>query len=118
MTDEIFTLAKLDADEFPRKPESLDLAEMARESLIEFLPELKKYDIKLKLNIPEEKNCLVMADRLSIIRIIGNIIKNTVHYGKEGKVLGIELIETAHEYQLLIWDQGPGYLKGGSWEHI
>src|SRR5699024_11485691 len=37
-----------------------------------------------------------------------NLIKNAVHYGKDGKVLGIELTETTNDFQLLIWDQGSG----------
>ena len=49
-----------------------------------------------------------MADHQSLIRIIGNLIKNAVHYGKDGKVLGIELTETTNDFQLLIWDQGSG----------
>ncbi|WP_091742388.1 sensor histidine kinase [Marininema mesophilum] len=107
---EIFTMAKLDADEMPIKPEPLDFAEMARETLIEFLPDLKKHGIELKVSMPD-KNCLIMADRLSLMRIIRNIIRNAVHYGQAGKVLGMVLTETAHEYQLLVWDQGPGIDK-------
>lgn len=107
LIDEIFTMAKLDADEIPLKIESLDFAEIVRESLIEFLPEIKKHDLELKVIIPEEKY-MITADRLSLMRIIGNIVKNAIHYGKRGKTLGIELTEKADEYQLLIWDQGPG----------
>ncbi|MGG3798371.1 sensor histidine kinase [Metabacillus fastidiosus] len=110
LIEEIFDMAKLDADEIPLKEESLDLAEIAREALIEFLPELKNEHMELHISIPE-KNCYVIADRLSLIRIIHNIIKNALEYGKDGKILGIELIEKANEYQLLIWDQGPGISK-------
>ena len=47
-------MAKLDADEFHIKKESLDFAEITRESLIEFLPELKKHNIELQVQIPEK----------------------------------------------------------------
>ncbi|WP_044641207.1 sensor histidine kinase [Risungbinella massiliensis] len=107
LIDEIFTMAKLDADEMPLKVELLDLAEMARETVIEFLPEMGKQEMEFKVNIPE-KNCYINADRLSLQRIIGNLMKNAIYYGKEGKLLGIQLIESDHEYQLFIWDQGPG----------
>ncbi|MGG3892078.1 sensor histidine kinase [Metabacillus fastidiosus] len=110
LIEEIFDMAKLDADEMPLKEEPLDLAEVARESLIEFLPELKNEHVELHISIPE-KNCYVIADRLSLIRIIHNIIKNALEYGKDGKMLGIQIIEKANEYQLLIWDQGPGIPK-------
>lgn len=107
LIDEIFNMAKLDANEVQLKTEFFDLAEVARETLIDFLPELKKHDIDLNVQLPEKK-CFVIADRLSLIRVIENIVRNGIHYGKEGKVLGIELTESEHEYQLLIWDQGPG----------
>ncbi|WP_139487926.1 sensor histidine kinase [Brevibacillus dissolubilis] len=110
LIDEIFTMAKLDADEMPMKPESLDLAELARESLIEFLPDLKKYGIELKVSMPEDA-CVIIADRLSLMRIMGNIMKNAIHYGQAGRILGVELAETDRDYQLLIWDQGPGISK-------
>ncbi|MGN9864844.1 sensor histidine kinase [Bacillus swezeyi] len=116
LIDEIFNMAKLDANEIQLNTDSFDFAEIVRETLIDFLPELKKQDIELEVQIPDKK-CFVMADRLSLIRVIENIVKNGVHYGKEGKVLGIELTETEHEYQLLIWDQGPG-IPEGDLEHV
>ncbi|XEC94879.1 sensor histidine kinase [Paenibacillus tarimensis] len=110
LIDEIFMMAKLDADEMPYKLESLDFAEMIRESLLAFLPELKINEIDLHISIPDEE-CLILADHLGVMRIIGNIIKNAMYYGREGKVLGVELTQTAEEYQLLIWDRGPGISK-------
>ncbi|MVO99062.1 sensor histidine kinase [Paenibacillus lutrae] len=113
LTDEMFNMAKLDADEFPIAAEPLDLAEAARESLIEFLPELKQAGMELIIRIPEEKRFMIAADRLSLNRILGNLIKNAIHYGKEGGVLGIELTEIkGGDYQLSLWDQGPGIAPG------
>lgn len=105
--DELFNMAKIDANEISLKEERIDFAEITRESIIEFLPDLKKEGMELDVQIPE-KHCFIMADRLSLMRVISNLIKNAVQYGNEGKVLGIELTETAQEYQLLIWDRGPG----------
>ncbi|WP_440604716.1 sensor histidine kinase [Bacillus sp. GB_SG_008] len=110
LVDQIFNMAKLDADEFPLKEEQLDFSEITRESLIEFLPELSMHDIKLQVNIPEEP-CPITADSLSLMRVIGNLMKNAIYYGKPGKVVGIELSETTNEYHLLIWDKGPGISK-------
>lgn len=107
LIDEIFNLAKLDADEIVINPELLDLTEVTREVLIGYLPEIKKNNLDLDLILPTTK-CFIMVDHISIIRIIDNLIKNAIFYGKEGKVLGIELIESPEEFQLLIWDKGPG----------
>ncbi|WP_028596707.1 sensor histidine kinase [Paenibacillus assamensis] len=107
LIDEIFHLAKLDADEIPLQVESVDAAEMAREAVISFLPELDRHKIELRVGLPEEK-CMALVDKLSLMRILNNLIKNAVQYGKEGKVLGIELIEMSHSYQFSIWDKGAG----------
>lgn len=107
LLDELFHMAKIDADEITLKEEQLDFAEITRETLIEFLPNLKKEGIELKMVIPEGK-CIITADRLSLHRIIGNLIKNSLDYGREGKILGVELTETPKDYQLTIWDQGAG----------
>ncbi|WP_410985754.1 sensor histidine kinase [Bacillus cereus] len=107
LVDEIFNMAKLDADEFPLKEEQLDFSEITRESLIEFLPELSKHGIELQVNIPEEP-CIITADSFSLMRVINNLLKNAIHYGKPGKIVGIELLEMTNDYQLLIWDKGPG----------
>ncbi len=111
LIDEIFLMAKLDADEIPMKAERLDLAESVRESVIEFWPEMSKLGIELSARIPDEP-CPVKADRLSLQRIMGNIIKNALYYGQDGKVLGIDLIENTKEYQLHIWDRGAGIAEG------
>ncbi|WP_142345042.1 sensor histidine kinase [Bacillus toyonensis] len=110
LVDEIFNMAKLDANEFPLKEEELDFSEVTREVLIDFLPELSKHNIELQILIPES-TCPIIADHLSLMRIIGNLIKNAIYYGKDGKTVGIELLETNTEYELLIWDKGPGIPK-------
>ncbi|WP_433775599.1 sensor histidine kinase [Bacillus wiedmannii] len=110
LVDEIFNMAKLDANEFPLKEEELDFSEVTREVLIEFLPELSKHNIELQVLIPES-TCPIIADHLSLIRVIGNLTKNAIYYGKGGKIVGVELLETDTEYELLIWDKGHGIPK-------
>ncbi|MCR8645451.1 HAMP domain-containing histidine kinase [Paenibacillus sp. N1-5-1-14] len=107
LIDEIFDLAKLDADEVTLRPETLDLAEMTRESLIEIMPALKQANMKLIVSIPEKK-CSVTADRLSVQRILNNIVKNAVQHGQQGNELGVELTQQADAYHLKIWDKGQG----------
>ncbi|MCU5501038.1 HAMP domain-containing histidine kinase [Bacillus wiedmannii] len=110
LVNEIFNMAKLDANEFPLKEEELDFSEVTREVLIEFLPELSKHNLELHVLIPES-TCPIIADHLSLMRIMSNLIKNAIYYGKDGKTLGIELLETDTDYELLIWDKGPGIPK-------
>ncbi|GIP22073.1 cell wall metabolism sensor histidine kinase WalK [Paenibacillus sp. J22TS3] len=107
LIDEIFHMAKLDADEVPLKPELIDLAELAREAVIEFLPELRQLHVELEASIPEEA-CVIYADTLSMQRVIRNLIKNALQYGMSGGVLGVTLTAAPQEIRLCIWDRGPG----------
>lgn len=107
LIDKIFYMAKLDSDEIEMNFQIYDIGEIIRESIIEFLPELNKKEIELKVNLPKKK-IMVYVDKLSIIRIFNNILKNAIQYGSEGKVLGIDLISTKKNYQINIWDRGQG----------
>jgi signal transduction histidine kinase len=107
LIDDIFQMAKLDSDEMPLRLEELDLTEVMRESIIEAMPELQQSGMEQMIELPD-KICLVWADQQFLQRIMGNILKNAMQYGKEGGLLGIELIEHVQEYHVLIWDKGPG----------
>lgn len=54
LIDEIFNMAKLDADEIPLQQEIIDLSEIARELIIEYLPEIKKNELDINIIIPEK----------------------------------------------------------------
>ncbi|WP_166243311.1 sensor histidine kinase [Paenibacillus turpanensis] len=111
LVDEMFTLAKLDADELTLNPETLDAAEMTREVLIDYLPLFKKEGIELDLRLPEH-SCTVLADRVSLLRIIGNLLKNAAQHGKAGQYVGVEMVKQEQDYHLLISDRGPGIPLG------
>jgi signal transduction histidine kinase len=116
LINDLFTMAKLDADELVLEKVQIDLAEIVREALIEQLPAAKENGLEVKVRIPEEP-CLIRADSFSLMRILGNIMKNAIQYGKEGGVLGIELAAKEGAYEVTIWDRGQG-MTGEELEHI
>lgn len=107
LIDHIFQMAKLDADEVEIKREPLDAAELLREAIISFLPELKKQGMELTVQIPDEK-CIAEVDRYGYIRILNNLINNAIQYGVDGRKLGVELKKNEENLELTIWDAGPG----------
>lgn len=107
LIDEIFHMAKLDSDDITMDFQVHDIGEILREAIIEFLPEFNKEGIILKVDISDEKS-LIYCDRLSIVRVLNNIIKNAVQYGGRENVIGIELMPLENDYQINIWDNGPG----------
>ncbi|MFF2154554.1 sensor histidine kinase [Paenibacillus chitinolyticus] len=107
LIDEVFLLAKLDADEIRLQPARLDLAETVREAVIEFLPELHQAGLELVMQLPEEA-CPVVADRVCLLRMLNNLIQNAVKHGADGNKLGLELSCAQGEYCLTVWDNGAG----------
>jgi signal transduction histidine kinase len=107
LIENMFTMARLDADEMPLQEETLDWAEAVREALILFLPGMEQENIRLELQVPEQL-FLIRADRTSLMRIMGNLFRNAQQHGKEGGMLGVELTESQHAYELIIRDSGPG----------
>ncbi len=113
LIDEIFHMAKLDSDDIKMDFQSHDMGEILRECIIGFLPKFNKEEITLKIDIIDEK-ALVYCDRLSIIRILNNLIENALQYGGRENVIGIDLVQLENDYQINIWDKGPGIEE----EHI
>ena len=96
MIDDIFQLAKLDADEIALHPESFDAAELVREILIDFLPEFREKSIELIVEIPDS-SIFVRADRLSVDRIVRNLVRNALSHGADGRFVRVTVgFDPAH----------------------
>ncbi len=106
-TDELFEMAKIDGEELILKPEKLDVNEITRSTLIQFIPLLKKDCLELAVEIPETR-FMVLFDKYSLERIIQNVFQNALQHGKSGGILGVSVLEKPAEYSIKIWDKGKG----------
>ncbi|MDP4098123.1 HAMP domain-containing histidine kinase [Paenibacillus sp. P96] len=116
LINDLFTMAKLDADELVLTKKEIDLTEVLREVLIEQLPAANENSLELEIRIPEEP-CLIYADAFSLMRIFGNIMKNALQYGGQGGIMGVELSVKNGFYEVMIWDRGQG-MTGVELKHI
>jgi signal transduction histidine kinase len=111
MIDDIFSLAKLDADEIPMRPERLDACEAVREVLIEFLPSLRSLNVSLETDIPETP-CIAVADRTSLARIARNLVQNALQHGREGGWIRVSVGYSQRDGREMVFvsvaDRGPG----------
>lgn len=105
--NQLFEFAQCDADEIQLRIERLDICELLRQVLIEFLPVIEKDSIELAAQIPDEE-IFVEADRTALIRICQNLIRNTLEHGKSGKYIGISLNCTNGKVIIDIADKGSG----------
>jgi signal transduction histidine kinase len=105
LTDEVFELAKIDADEIEMRPERLEINELLRSTVIGFLPQLQAVKMEVVNEIPDEKN-FVYADRTAITRIFQNLIQNAIQHGQSGKILGLRVEKHRNQYIVSIWNLG------------
>ena len=110
MIDDIFQMARIESNNYDYDFKEIDLAEILRQTILDYLPDIKKEDWEVDIDIPE-KECSIYGDKFSVERIIGNIIKNNLEHGKEGAYIGIELKSSQDGYNIFITDKGPGIKK-------
>lgn len=99
--DKLFEMAKLNSGDWSLHPETLDLSLLIGDILVDFLPVLKNYEVEI--NLPSSAKC--HGDRLSLIRIITNLIQNVTVHSQKGRYLGITMKSTEDFHLLSIKDK-------------
>ena len=107
MIDEIFQLARIESNDFSFKFEIIDLAEILRNTIIDYFTLNENDDLEIDIQIPD-RECEIYGDKYSVERIIGNLVKNSIEHGKEGEYIGVKLNIVEDGYDILISDKGPG----------
>ncbi|KOP72402.1 hypothetical protein AMS59_15845 [Lysinibacillus sp. FJAT-14745] len=100
-----FDLAKIDAGDITIEIKKIDLSEVVQDTLLDFYNDFEKEDITPQINIPCSP-LYVLGDPMSIKRILGNLLSNTLRYGKKGKLVGIELREEEDWIWVDVWNKG------------
>ena len=105
--DEMMELTRLDNNSYVLKKSSFNIAEMLREILIEYLPQLEKENFFIETGIPE--SVIINGDQERLSRAIRNIIDNVVKHAIEGKYIGIIVNENEKStVSIIIKDKGMG----------
>lgn len=116
LTDQIFNVARIDAEDVMMNFEYIELNEFLRHIVIDFIPQFEKLKIEF-VNEIKDTQYMVYADRIALTRVFQNIIKNAIQHGKDGKVIGLRTrIENTY-YRVIIWDKGKGIPKSKQ-QHI
>lgn len=102
----LFEWVKLDAGEQIYHFSILDINELTRNVVAEWVPILESADMGYDINIPE-KECSVRADPNAYTRILNNLLQNVLtHSGANHLTLDIE--DEAHRVKITISDNGRG----------
>lgn len=94
----------------------VNLSEIVQETLLDYYNDFEKEGISPQISIPAVP-LYAQCDLMSIKRILSNLLSNALRYGKEGKVVGIELREEKDTIWVDIWNKGAVISKSDI-EHI
>lgn len=115
IVDDMFTLARADAGNYPVRRDAMYLDEVVDEAVRagRVLASTKDVDISL----PTLHSASLVGDEDLIRRLVGNLLDNAIRHTPPGGCVQVELQQTADGYALSISDSGSG-IPADSQPHI
>lgn len=110
LTDQFFTLAKLESGDKNIEMVQVNISELCRENVLGYYELLVQKDYAVDIIIPEQ-HIFVQGDRESVSRILGNLLSNAIRYGSDGKYIGLFLREELDFVYIDVVDKGKGIEK-------
>jgi signal transduction histidine kinase len=111
LTDDLFYVAKLDAGDLELADETIDLCEVARQTLLGFEDELGRRDVVVEADLPEDA-CPVRGDATAIRRILSNLVANSLKHATGMTTFGVAVERAGGRVALVVSDDGVGFGAG------
>jgi signal transduction histidine kinase len=105
--DNFFYLAKLESSDEKFNIEEINLTDAIQEQIVFFYNDFQNLGIMPAIDMPED-DIFVLADKISIKRILNNLLSNSLKYGKDGNKIGISTKENSEYIYIEVWDNGKG----------
>ncbi len=108
IVEDLDSIAALESGEYKLKKEVFNLVKLVEE-VIEY-QELQARDKNIKISLEGNLNkaVKVKADRKRIMEVLGNLIGNTIKYGREGGKTTVAFTDTGEHILVDITDNGIG----------
>ena len=107
LLDQLLDIARLDGESLEIDLAPHNLSEMMRKIAADYMLFLEGQSFSIEVDIPDE-DVHAVIDVYLIERAIRNLMDNAVRYGKEGKFLGIGLVEEYDVVCITVKDKGKG----------
>ena len=104
--DLLFDWFKLNSNEFTLSSEKIQLAELTRNILINWIPVFEENQIQYEIDIPE-KPVFIHADPDGYERIINNLLQNVIKHSHASKIT-IQISKKVSDITIQIEDNGIG----------
>lgn len=104
--ESLFEWVKLDAGEQIFRFEQVDLNELSRNIIADWVPILESRNFEYEIDIPETEYT-IQIDPNAYTRILNNVLQNVITHSKGDKVM-LSLSETEEQARIIITDNGKG----------
>lgn len=107
--DVLFDWFKLNSDEFAMELQTVEVAELTRDILIDWIPIFEDQQIDYHIDIPE-RPFRVKLDTDGYVRILNNLIQNIIAHSHADKI-EMTLLKQSGNMKILLIDNGIGIEK-------
>lgn len=108
MIDNLFELAKLEAEDVQPNLEPVSVAELVQDLALQLKPIADKKNITLETIFPDNPNTRIIADMGLMNRAITNLIDNAIKHTPEGGKVSVTSIQNGEDIILEVSDTGEG----------
>ena len=104
---DLLDLSRLDAGSLQLSPEEVDLAELARDVVLEFRPALARHRTELGIELPE-RPVAAFCDRERTVQIMRILLDNALQHTPAGTDVTVRIARDDGVAELAVIDTGPG----------
>ncbi len=108
IVEDLDSIARLESGEYKMRLETFDLLKVVEEVIDDHEMRARQRNIRIFLDSIPRKNIRVKADRKRIVEVIGNLVNNSIRYGKEGGKTAISFSVAGDKILVDISDNGIG----------
>jgi signal transduction histidine kinase len=107
LLEDFFEMAKLESDDMELILQKVDLVEKVKQIIISYYQDFMQNNLSANLQLPEN-TVYAKIDISAFERILNNLISNAMHYGRDGKIIGVSMREDHDVVWVDVWDCGMG----------
>lgn len=109
MSEDLFTMLKMESADYQPKLKPLNLAELARRICGEYYGEIGEAGFDFEIEIPQEP-VYILGDEELLARVIGNLLTNAKKYNERGEEIKI-ILKAGEQVSLKVEDDGEEISK-------
>lgn len=105
---DVLDLSKVETGKYTLVPDTFDMSDVVRSSVKMIRPSADTAETRIEIDMPDEDEMLITADRKAVRQILLNLLSNAVKFSPRGGRIDIIARQEDGLTHLAVADQGPG----------